>query len=64
MKKTFFEKLQSLTEKSKLFSYSKIKTKHDIDEYFLNTDFENRKKINKNLVVSLPGKTCVACGNY
>ena len=45
--KKFFEKLQSLNEKSKIFLYSRIKTKYDIDEYYLKTTFENRKNVTK-----------------
>ena len=43
----FFEKTNSLTDNSKLFLYSKIKTKYAIEQFFLDSNFENRRSIVK-----------------
>ena len=42
-----FEKLKLTNETSKIFLYSKIKTKYEIDKYISKNSFENRKLLCK-----------------
>ena len=45
--KVFFGKLQSLTIENKLYLYSKLKTNYTINNFIMNSNFENRKLICK-----------------
>lgn len=43
----FFKKLKSCTEDNKIYLYSKIKTKYEIEDFILKTNFEDRKNVCK-----------------
>jgi hypothetical protein len=45
--KSFFHKLKSTKENSKMYIYSKIKTEYEMNNYILNNNYEDRKLLCK-----------------